>query len=480
MSQSSAAPTQPQEDQHLQRTLSNRHIQLIAIGGAIGTGLFMGSGKTISVAGPSILLVYTIIGVVMFFVMRAMGELLLHNLSYKSFQDFAADMLGPWAGFFAGWTYWLCWVVTGMADIIAVAGYFNFWVNPSAPTIIKPLSIALAIGVLLTLLGLNLLTVKLFGELEFWFALIKIVAIIALILLGIYLVLSRFTSPDGTVASINHLWDHGGFFPKGFTGLLAGFQIAIFAFAGVELVGTTAAETQNPFKSLPKAINAIPVRIVIFYVLAMVVIMTVTPWDKIDPAQSPFVVLFSSVGLAAAAGIMNFVVLTSASSSANSGIFSTSRMLYGLSHKGMAPKAFGELSKAKVPHKGLFVSVALVSSSIVLMLSESIMGAFTVVTTISAVLFIFVWSMILISYLAYRHKYPTAHAKSAFPMPGDRIMAWVSLVFFVFVICVLTLEKDTLQALLVTPIWFVLLTVAWFLVRGRVHNDDSGTDAVAK
>ena len=166
------------DGEHLQRSLSNRHIQLIAIGGAIGTGLFMGSGKTISVAGPSIVLVYSLIGVMLFFVMRAMGELLLHNLQYKSFQDFAADLLGPWAAFFSGWTYWLCWVVTGMADIVAVSNYWRFWV-PS-----KNWSLVLAVGTLVVLFLLNLLTVRLFGELEFWFALIKVIAIIVLIVLG--------------------------------------------------------------------------------------------------------------------------------------------------------------------------------------------------------------------------------------------------------------------------------------------------------
>ncbi|MEL4503592.1 amino acid permease [Luteococcus sp. H138] len=450
----------PQEG-HLQRSLSNRHIQLIAIGGAIGTGLFMGSGKTVHAAGPSLVLVYLIIGVMLFFVMRAMGELLLFNLEYKSFQDFSADMLGPWAGFFSGWTYWLCWVVTGMADLVAISGYWDYWVHN------KPLSVALAAAVMIGLLGLNLLTVKLFGELEFWFALIKIIAIVVLIVAALFMVVTHFEAPNGQTAAVSNLWSHGGFFPTGVKGFFAAFQIAVFAFVGIELVGTTSAEAKDPEKTLPKAINSIPVRVIFFYVFALLAIMMVTPWDEVNPAVSPFVNLFGLLGLSAAASVMNFVVLTSASSSCNSGIYSTSRMLYGLAHKGMSPKRFGRLSGNGVPVAGLVMSVTLILSAILLMLNDSIMGAFTVVTTISAVLFIFVWGLILFSYMRYLKRFPQAHERSIFPMPGARFMPQVVLAFFAFVLVILTQEKDTLQALMVTPLWFALLGVAWFF--GRKH-----------
>ncbi|MFY3758300.1 D-serine/D-alanine/glycine transporter, partial [Escherichia coli] len=183
-------------------------IQLIAIGGAIGTGLFMGSGKTISLAGPSIIFVYMIIGFMLFFVMRAMGELLLSNLQYKSFSDFAADLLGPWAGFFTGWTYWFCWVVTGIADVVAITAYAQFWFPGLSQWIVSLLCV-------LVLLTLNLATVKMFGEMEFWFAMIKIVAIIGLIITGVVMIATHFQSPNGSVASLSHLWNDGGMFPKG-------------------------------------------------------------------------------------------------------------------------------------------------------------------------------------------------------------------------------------------------------------------------
>lgn len=445
----------------LQRNLSNRHIQLIAIGGAIGTGLFMGSGKTISLAGPSIVFVYAIIGIMLFFVMRAMGELLLSNLQYKSFIDFSADLLGPWAGFFTGWTYWFCWIITGIADVIAISAYAQFW-WPDLP------QWAPAIACVAVLLSLNLLTVKLFGEVEFWFAMIKIVAIVTLVGTGLYMVLTGFSSPAGRTASLANLWNDGGMFPHGAMGFFAGFQIAVFAFVGIELVGTTAAEAKDPHRTLPRAINSIPVRIIIFYVCALIAIMAVTPWRDVVPSKSPFVELFVLAGLPAAASIINFVVLTSAASSANSGVFSTSRMLYGLAQEGDAPKVFGKLSAASVPSRGLvFSCVCLLGGAFLMWVVPNLVEAFTLVTTVSAILFMFVWSLILLSYISYRKHRAELHQASRYRMPGGVAMCWACLAFFAGIIVLLTFEVDTRQALLATPLWFVLLGVAYVSMRSR-------------
>ncbi|WP_341676244.1 D-serine/D-alanine/glycine transporter [Niveibacterium sp. SC-1] len=449
------------EEEHLRRRLGNRHIQLIAIGGAIGTGLFMGSGKTISMAGPSIIFVYMIIGFMLFFVMRAMGELLLSNLAYKSFSDFAFDLLGPWAGFFTGWTYWFCWVVTGMADVVAIAGYMQFWF-PHLPQWMP------ALACVLLLLSLNLVNVKMFGELEFWFAMIKIVAIVGLILIGVYMVVSGFTSPSGTQAAFSHLWNEGGMFPKGALGFFAGFQIAVFAFVGIELVGATAAETRDPHKTLPRAVNSIPIRVIMFYVLALITIMCVTPWTQVRADRSPFVELFVLAGLPAAAGIINFVVMTSAASSANSGIFSTSRMLFGLAEEGDAPRGFAHLSRSAVPARGLLFSCTCLLGGVALIYAvPNLMEAFTLVTTISAICFMFVWSIILLSYIAYRKKRPQLHAASHFKMPGGVAMCWACLAFFVFVLGLLTLQEDTRIALFVTPAWFLILGLGYAFVKMR-------------
>ncbi|WP_336714229.1 D-serine/D-alanine/glycine transporter [Arthrobacter sp. USHLN218] len=443
---------------HLERQLSNRHIQLIAIGGAIGTGLFMGSGKTISAAGPSVIFVYMIIGFMLFFVMRAMGELLLSNLNYKSFSDFAGDLLGPWAGFFTGWTYWFCWVVTGIADVIAIAGYANELVPGIQLWIPGIFTVAV-------LLILNLATVKAFGETEFWFALIKIVAIVALIVTGLVMIFTGFETPAGT-ASFSNLWSHGGFFPQEFMGFVAGFQIAVFAFVGIELVGTTAAEAKDPEKNLPKAINSIPVRVLLFYVGALIILMAVTPWTEFQAGHSPFIGMFSLAGLGMAATIVNLVVLTSAMSSANSGVYSTSRMVFGLAQEGDAPTVLGKLSSRKVPQNALFLSCVLLLSGVVLLYAgDSIGEAFGMVTTVSAVCFMFVWSIILASYLAFRKRRPHLHNESKFKMPGGIAMVWVVFAFFAFVLWALTTQPDTLMALLVTPIWFVILGVAWAILR---------------
>ncbi|WP_092875164.1 D-serine/D-alanine/glycine transporter [Izhakiella capsodis] len=455
--QNKAIAAESSDTGELQRHLHNRHIQLMAIGGAIGTGLFMGSGKTISMAGPSIIFVYMIIGFMLFFVMRAMGELLLSNLEYKSFSDFAADLLGPWAGYFTGWTYWFCWVVTGIADIVAISSYFQLWF----PGFSIWMSALLCI---IVFLALNIVTVKLFGEMEFWFAIIKIVAIVTLIVTGMVLVFLHHPSPGGGHAALSNLWDQGGWFPKGISGFFAGFQIAVFAFVGIELVGTAAAETRDPRKVLPRAINAIPLRVIMFYVCALIVIMAVTPWYHVIADRSPFVEMFVLIGLPAAASIVNFVVLTSAASSANSGIFSTSRMLYGLAQQNVAHRLFGNLSPRAVPTNGLFFScLCLLAGVALIYLIPNVMKVFTLVTTVSAILFMFVWTIILCSYLAYRKRRPEQHAISVYKMPLGKIMCWVVMAFFVFIMVLLTLQDDTRQALMVTPLWFVILAFGWMM-----------------
>ncbi|WP_455481588.1 amino acid permease [Bartonella sp. B35(2025)] len=446
----------------LRRELTTRHVQLIAISGAIGTGLFMGSGKTISVAGPSIILVYAIISIFLYFVMRAMGELLLSNLEYRSFIDFSTDLLGSGAGFFIGWSYWLCWIVAGIADIIAIISYTHLWWPTLDPWII-------VLSCITFFLIFNLLAVKLFGELEFWFGLIKIITIVALIIVGFFMIFAGYTSPNGTVASLNHVWNDGNIFPKGITGFFTGFQIAIFAFVGLELAGTAAAEVKDPEKVLPKAINSIPIRIVLFYIFSLIVIMSVTPWDQVVPEKSPFVTMFLLAGIPIAAGLVNFVVLTSAASSANSGIFSTSRMVYGLATQRGAPQLFGKLSNNHVPANALFFScICILLGYIIASLSPTIVGAFTVVTTMSAILSIFVWSIILISYIVYRRTRPIQHATSTYKMPGGVIMCCAILVFFAFIIFLLTLDADTFIALKYAPLWFIFLGITYFISKKNI------------
>ncbi|MGQ9373696.1 amino acid permease [Acinetobacter tandoii] len=451
-----------QDEEKLQRSLTNRHIQMIAIGGAIGTGLFMGSGKTLSVSGTSIILTYLIIGFFFFFVMRAMGELLLANTNFKTFADFATAYLGPWAGFFLGWSYWCNWIITAIADVIVIGGYMQFW-YPDMPVWI-PAFASLAI---LTIL--NFVAVRMFGELEFWFSLIKIVAIIFFIVAGLYLISTHYVSPNGVTASFSHLLESGSMFPYGLTGFLAGFQIAIFAFVGIELVGTTAAETKDPHKSLPKAINSIPLRILLFYVGSLVCIIAVTSWAQVSPEKSPYVEMFTHVGLPIAAGLINFVVATSALSSANSGIFATSRMLYGLSLENDAPKSFSKLSKRKVPIRGLVFSMLCVTlGTSILFIVPNVMTAFTIISALTSILCIFTFMLIVLSYITYRKKDPELHLKSNYKMPGGLFMAWFTMLFLVFTIVILAFDHDTLIALVLSPIWFVGLFIGYHYKKKKI------------
>ncbi|WP_270255741.1 amino acid permease [Kocuria marina] len=441
------------------RGLSNRHIQLIAIGGAIGTGLFMGSGRTISLAGPAVVFVYVVIGFFLYFMMRAMGELLLSNLRYKTFADFAADLIGPWAGFFVGWSYWFCWIVTAIAELVAITGYVQFWWAA------VPLWLPTVLVVVIVFL-LNAVSVKNFGEMEFWFALIKIVAILALIVVGAIMTLTHFTSPDGHTAQLANLWNDGGWFPHGAMGVVAGFQIAVFAFVGIELVGTTAAEARDPRTTLPRAINSVPVRILIFYVGSLLAILVVTPWRAINPEQSPFVAMFALAGLTGAASVVNFVVLTSAMSSSNSGVFSTSRMMFGLSAEGSAPGTFKGLNRVGVPVRALYLTAGILLLTIpVLYAGDSIIEAFTLITSVASLLFVFVWSMILISYIRYRMKFPERHAASEYKMPGGVVMCAVVLAFFAFVVWALSTDPQTATGLVAVAAWLVVLGIAWAFVR---------------
>ncbi|MDV5141676.1 amino acid transporter [Chimaeribacter arupi] len=456
----SPRPGTPAGDQHgpetLHRGLSARHIQLISLGGAIGTGLFMGAGKTIAVSGTSILITYVVVGFFMFMVMRAMGELLLTKLEYRSFADFVSDYLGPKASFFLGWSYWLSWVVTCIADVVVCGGYVQYWLPHLSPWIPALFTLAL-------LFLFNLLSVKMFGEAEFWFALIKIIAIVALIVTGIWMVATGWTSPDGVRASLDNLTDTAVFMPHGVVGFFAGFQIAIFSYTGIELLGTMTAETREPEKILPKAINAIPLRIILFYVLSMVVIIAVTSWQHISPDTSPFVTLFAKAGLPAAAAVINFVALTSAMSSANSGVYSSTRMLYGLSMEKHAHWQFRILSRTTaIPVRSLIFSIfCMLSGTLLLFLVPNVMTLFTIVSTLAAILVIYSWGMILLAYLVYRKRRPDLHQQAIFKMPAGIFLCRLSLLFFLFSLVIMVFDPDTRIALFSMPLWFILLAVIW-------------------
>jgi D-serine/D-alanine/glycine transporter len=451
------------KNQNLSRGLKNRHVQLLAIGGAIGTGLFLGSGRSIHLAGPSILFAYMITGIICFFIMRALGELLLSNLNYHSFVDFVYDYLGSGAAFITGWTYWFCWISLAMADLTAAGLYIQYWfpnVAQWVPSLI----------VLVILLIMNLTAVKLFGEMEFWFALIKVVAILALIVIGTVMIIKGF-STDAGASSFTNLWSHGGWFPNGGSGFILSFQMVVFAFTGIELVGLTAGETEDPERVIPKAINNIPIRIIIFYIGALLIIMSIYPWNSISPDKSPFVQVFSAVGIAAAASIVNFVVLTSAASACNSGIFSTSRMVYSLAKENNAPESMKKLTSNKVPFNATIVSAVVILISVILNLFMK--EVFVLITSISTFCFIFIWAIIVICHMKYRKSNPELAAKSKFKMPLYPIMNYIILAFLAFVIVTLALNNETRIALFVTPVWFIMLAVIYKVLKSKNNNEEA-------
>lgn len=443
-----------EKEQTLNRGLKNRHVQLIAIGGAIGTGLFLGSGHSIALTGPAILFAYIITGIICFLMMRALGELLLSNTEYHMFIEFVQDYMGEKTAFVTGWTYWFCWISVAMADITAVGIYVKYWF-PSIEAWIPSLI------TLIILLLMNLLTVKLFGELEFWFACIKVIAIIALIVLGLYFILTGQPTSVG-VASFSNLWSHGGWFPKGMDGFIQSFQMVVFAFAGIELVGLTAGETENPQKVIPKSINSIPVRIILFYVGALGVIMSIFPWDSVNPDRSPFVEVFLAVGIVGAASMVNFVVLTSAASACNSGVFSTSRLLYSLAKRNHAPGILEILTSKQVPANALFLSVLVICLVVALqyVVAE---GVFVIISSVATFCFLYIWGIITICHMKFIRKRPDLAAKSIFKMPLFPFLNYLVLAFFAFVIVTLAFNPATRVALFVTPVWFIMLLLIYQL-----------------
>jgi amino acid transporter, AAT family len=443
-----------QVDSNLSRNLRDRHIQLIALGGTIGVGLFLGSAKAIHHAGPGLLLAYAVGGVAVFIIMRALGELLTYRPVAGSFAVYADEFCGPFAGFVTGWSYWFMWVVTAMAELTAIGIYVRYWF-PDIPQWVP------ALVALVALYGANQLAVRVFGELEFWFALIKVMTIIALIAGGLYVIVFH-VGELGHTASFANLWSHGGFLPFGIVGVLLTLQMVTFAYQGVELIGVTAGEAENPQVVLPRATNGITFRILIFYIGALLVIMSLVPWTQLSPDTSPFVFVFEKMRIPAAASIINLVVITAATSSCNSGIFSTGRMLYSLAQRGQAPRALARLSAQHVPASGISASAAVMLAGVALnyVVPEK---AFIWITSIAIVGTLWTWGIIMVSHRNYRRAVAAARVRaSPFRMPGAPYANWLVIAFLVAVTAMLALDSDTVVALYVAPLWFGLLAVGYW------------------
>ncbi|MEE4374664.1 amino acid permease [Pseudomonas alliivorans] len=441
----------------LKRGLSARHIRFMALGSAIGTGLFYGSASAIQQAGPAVLLAYLIGGAAVFMVMRALGEMAVHHPVAGSFSHYATRYLGPLAGFVLGWTYAFEMIIVCLADVTAFGIYMGFWF-PEVPRWIWVL------GIVFLIAALNLCNVKVFGETEFWLSLLKVGAIIAMILAGFGIMLFGIgSSTTGTEIGISNLWTHGGFMPNGVAGLIASFAVVMFAFGGIEVIGITAGEAKDPQRSLPSAINAVPLRILLFYVLTLFVLMSIYPWPQIGTQGSPFVQIFDNLGIASAATILNIVVISAAVSAINSDIFGAGRMMYGLARDGQAPASFARLSRQGVPWMTVLIMGVTLLGGVVLnyLIPKDV---FLLIASLATFATVWVWLMILLTQVAMRRAMSAEEvAELKFPVPFWPYAPAAAIVFMLFIFSVLGYFPDNRAALIVGAVWIVLLVIAYRL-----------------
>lgn len=453
----------------LTRGLTARHIRFIALGSAIGTGLFYGSAEAIHRAGPAVLLAYLIGGAVIYIVLRALGEMAVSNPVSGSFGEYAGKHLGPLAGFATGWTYTFEMVVVCLADVTALGVYMGFWF-PDVPRWIWILAVIFFIG------AINLLSVKVFGEVEFWFTIVKITAIVAMIAGGIAVLVFGFGLHD-TSAGVSHLWTDGGFFATGFGGFVACFAIVMFAFGGTEIIGITAGEAADPERTIPRAINTVPVRIILFYVLTLAVIMAINPWQTIGSEGSPFVQIFESLGIGPAATVLNIVVITAALSAINSDIFGAGRMMYGMAQRGQAPAVMRRVSRNGVPWMTVVIMVVTLLVGVLLnyLIPERV---FLVIASVATFATVFVWLMILLAQFRSRRSMSAQEAAAlTFPVPFWPYGQLLAIGFLVFVVAVLAFDADTRTALVVGAAWLALLALAYARWgRGPSTRPDTSAD----
>lgn len=436
------------------RGLQNRHVQLIAIAGTIGTGLFLGAGRSLSLTGPSIILVYMLTGAFMYLMMRAIGEMLYMDPDQHTFINFITKYLGKGWGYFSGWSYWVSLVFLGMAEITAVSNYVQLWFPNWPAWQIQIIFLAL-------LSCVNLIAVKVFGEVEFWFGMIKIVTILALIATGIFMVTTNFETPAGH-ASLTNITSGFQMFPNGWVKFVMAFQMVFFAYQAIEFVGITTSETANPRQVLPKAIKEIPIRIVIFYVGALLAIMAIFPWQQLPVNKSPFVTVFQMVGIKWAAGLINFVVLTAAASSLNSTLYSTGRHLYQIAKetpnsKVMNRLKLNSLSRMGIPSRAIIFSAIVVAVSAFINVLPGVSDAFALITASSSGVYITIYILTMLAHLKYRKS--KEFMPDGFVMPAYKVLNPLTIVFFLFVFVCLFLQESTYIGAIGATIWIILFGI---------------------
>lgn len=436
--------------QSLQRQLTPRHITFMALGMCIGAGLFLGSASTIRLAGPSVLFAYLFGGAMIFIIMRALGEMAAHEPVAGSFGAYAHKYISPFAGYLTSWNYWILMMGVGIAESTAVGIYMKTWF-PDSPQWIWAFASVAMIG------GLNLLAVKVYGELEFWFALVKVLTVVLMIAGGCAMIWLGWGN-GGQPVGLSNLWSHGGWFPNGVTGMVLALPVLVFSFGGIETIGMAAAEAAQPERTIPRAVNSVIWRILIFYIGSLFVIMAIYPWNALDAHSSPFVTTFARLGIPSAAGLINFVVITAALSSFNSTTFSGSRMLHSLAGKGQAPAAMGRVSAQGVPVRGVLVTMVFLLFGV--LMNYLVPGRiFGMMMSILAFNTVWTWGMVLVAHWRFRRR-------QAQPL-GFRLRAWplssvLCLAFLAFVWVMLGYSPDTRVALYVGVAWIALLTAAYY------------------
>ncbi|GAA1024476.1 MULTISPECIES: amino acid permease [Amycolatopsis] len=456
------ADTADAGDAGYRKALKSRHINMIAIGGAIGTGLFLGAGGRLAQAGPALAIVYAVCGLFAFFVVRALGELILHRPSSGAFVSYAREFMGEKGAYIAGWMHFLNWSTTGIADITAIALYAHFW------SFFTPIpQWVLALIALAVVLSLNLVSVKLFGEMEFWFSIVKVAALVLFLLVGIFLLVTQHPI-DGHAPGPQLIADHGGVFPAGIVPMILIVQGVVFAYASCELVGVAAGETENPKAVVPKAINSIMWRIALFYVGSVVLLAMLLPWNAYSADQSPFVTVLSKLGVPYADSIMNLVVLTAALSSLNSGLYSTGRILRSMSLAGSAPKFTGVMNRNQVPYGGILLtsSVCVIGVGLNYVVPKD---AFEIVLNFAAVGILGTWAIIVLSHLLFVRKAKRGEVtRPHFRLPFSPYTEIATLVFLAAVVVLMGFDKTGRITLMALPVIVVALVVGWFAVRKRI------------
>lgn len=448
------------EEEGYHKSLKPRQIQMIAIGGAIGTGLFMGAGSRLHDAGPGLFLVYAFCGIFVFFIMRALGELVLHRPSSGSFVSYAREFFGEKTAYVTGWLYFFNWAATAIVDVTAVALYVHFWGMFEA--IPQWLIALIALGIVLTM---NIISVKLFGEMEFWASIIKVAALVTFLVVGIIFLAGRFEI-EGQATGFSVIADNGGLLPTGMFSLVIVTSGVIFAYAAVELVGIAAGETAEPAKVMPRAINSVIVRIAVFYVGSLILLALLLPYTTYQAGESPFVTFFSKIGVPAAGGIMNLVVLTAAMSSLNAGLYSTGRILRSMAMNGSAPKFTGVMNRNGVPFGGIALTGVLTLLGVILNLFVP-EEAFNIALDLSALGIISTWVMIVACQIQlWRWERKGILQRPAFRLPGTPYTSYATIVFLAAVTVLMCYENywNLIAILVIAP----MLIGGWYAVRGKV------------